>query len=128
MVTCNTLTCPNCGGTLKHYDSVSRIIRTKGRTSDYLRLRRLKCSKCGVIHREIPEEIYPYKQYEAELINGVLEGFITSNTMGYEDYPCEMTMNRWKSQSTYFEIYEQLRLEDLYNLEVSDEFIFFTQN
>jgi len=40
----------------------------------------------------------PYKQYEAELIIGVLDGLITYETLGYEDYPCESTMLKWLSQ------------------------------
>lgn len=38
---------------------------------------------------------FPYKQYEAELISGVLEGLITVETLDFEDYPCESTMKRW---------------------------------
>lgn len=52
---------------------------------------------CQTLHRELPDFIFPYKQYEAEVIQGVLEGFITTETSGYEDYPCEMTMVRWKA-------------------------------
>ena len=47
--------------------------------------------------QRIADYISPYKQYEAEVIRGVLEGFITCETYGYEDYPCEMTMARWKN-------------------------------
>ena len=98
MITNDELTCPECGGALKYYDKVKRIIRTKNRTSKYIKIRRLKCTKCGSIHRELPDDIIPYKHYEAEIIRGVLEGLITSDTLGFEDYPCEMTMIRWKMQ------------------------------
>ena len=54
-------------------------------------------AELGQIRRELPDYISPYKQYEAEVIRGVLEGFITCETYGYEDYPCEMTMARWKN-------------------------------
>lgn len=87
--------CPNCDGELKYYDKVKRIVRTKNRKTFWVVLRRFKCIKCHKIHREIPDNIFPYKQYEAEVIKGVLEGFITPNTLGFEDYPCEMTMSRW---------------------------------
>lgn len=43
--------------------------------------------------------IYPYKQYESEIIDGVIEGLITCDTVGFEDYPCELTMIRWKTQN-----------------------------
>ena len=68
-------------------------------------------SPCGgfnalaaVPYRELPELIFPYKQYEAEVIIGVLEGFITCETIGFEDYPCEMTMVRWQAQDWTTEV------------------------
>lgn len=97
MVINNELICPCCGGKLKHYDSVRRIIRTKRRITSLVKIRRLKCQSCGRLHSELPDSIFPYKQYESEVIIGVLENFITSDTIGFEDYPCEMTMIRWKS-------------------------------
>lgn len=98
MISDNELTCPYCGGNLKYYDNVKRLVRTKGRASKRVKIRRLKCMKCGAMHRELPDYILPYKQYEAEVIMGVLEGLITCETLGYEDYPCEMTMLRWLSR------------------------------
>lgn len=97
MVTHNESTCPDCGGQLKYYDRVLRIVRTKRRNTKWVRIRRLRCSDCGRLHRELPKFLFPYKQYEAEIIGGVIEGLITCETIGYEDYPCEMTMIRWRS-------------------------------
>ena len=101
MVTKDSLSCPDCGQKLRYYDKVSRIVRTKGRESKWVNIRRMRCQECGAIHRELPDSVFPYKQYEAEIIRGVLEGFITSETIGYEDYPCEMTMKRWKTRKIY---------------------------
>lgn len=98
MINSDDVTCPNCGGNLKYYDKVQRILRTKGRVTRRVEIRRLICVKCGKTHRELPDYILPYKQYEAEIIKGVLEGYITSDTFGFEDYPCEMTMVRWRSR------------------------------
>ena len=97
MVAENEPNCPNCGEELKHYDNVQRIVRTKGRKTEWITIQRLRCPCCGTLHRELPDYIYPYKQYEIEVIKGVLEGFISNNTLGYEDYPCEMTIKRWKN-------------------------------
>lgn len=97
MISNNESTCPNCGGQLKYYDKVNRIIRSKQRSTKWIRIRRMRCQVCGGLHRELPRDIFPYKQYETEIIRGVLEGLITTDTIGYEDYPCEMTMVRWKS-------------------------------
>lgn len=95
MVKQNECICPKCGGELKYYDSVKRIIRTKRRVTNYISLRRLRCKSCNSIHREIPDDIFPYKQYEAEIIIGVIDGLITCETLGFEDYPCELTMVNW---------------------------------
>lgn len=100
MVTGDTQLCPKCGGALKHYDSVNRIVRTKGRRTVWVRIRRLRCTRCGRFHRLLPDSLLPYKQYEAEVIRGVVEGLITPDTVGFEDYPCEMTMERWKTQKS----------------------------
>lgn len=91
--------CPICGGELRYRDKVSRIVRTKYRKTKWIKIRRLKCCNCGVLHRECPEFIFPYKQYETELIKGVIDGLINSDTFGFEDYPCETTMRRWQSQN-----------------------------
>lgn len=96
----NDMICPDCSGQLKYYDSVQRIVRTKGRQTRWIKISRLRCPHCGSIHRDLPDYIFPYKQYEAEVIRGVLEGYITCETYGYEDYPCEMTMIRWKAHKS----------------------------
>ena len=102
MIIGNVSTCPVCGGNLKHYDKVLRIIRTKGGCIQKIKIRRLKCIMCNKIHRELPLFIIPYKHYIASIIEGVLEGYITPDTIGFEDYPCEVTMMRWwNAKNTY---------------------------
>ena len=98
MITVNESICPICGGNLKYYDTIKRIVRTQGRTTTWIDVRRLQCRICFVLHRELPSYIFPYKQYEASIILSVIARLITSQTLGYEDYPCEMTMTRWKSK------------------------------
>lgn len=95
MISNNDSNCPDCGGNLKYYDRVPRLIRVKGGVKTYLKIRRFKCNDCYKLHRELPDNIFPYKHYDAEIIKGVLDGYITTDTLGYEDYPCEMTMSRW---------------------------------
>lgn len=90
--------CSTCGEAIKYYDSVLRVVKRKGGSKEWIPVKRYKCYNCGKIHRQLPDDILPYKQYDADIIRGVLEGYITSETIGYEDYPCEMTMNRWLSQ------------------------------
>lgn len=100
MVRENVSICPKCGGELKYYGMVPRIVRTKNRVTNWVKIRRLRCDKCKAFHREIPPFIFPFKQYEVEVIAGVVEGLITCETLGFEDYPCEATMERWRAKIT----------------------------
>ncbi len=100
MVSADKTVCPKCGGQLRYFDNVKRIVRTKGRKTWKIPIRRFRCLRCRALHRELPELIFPYKQYEAEVIIGVLEGLITCETLGFEDYPCEKTMMRWLANFT----------------------------
>lgn len=101
MVNIGNTECPKCNGKLIFYDKVKRILRHKGRKTEWIKLRRLRCISCNSIHRELTNDILPYKQYESEIIYGVKDGLITCYTMGFEDYPCEMTMNRWFSLTLF---------------------------
>lgn len=68
MVMRDQSTCPKCGGELKYYDSVPRLVRTKGRETARVPMRRFRCVHCGAVHRELSELLVPYKQYEAEVM------------------------------------------------------------
>lgn len=97
MIKQNATDCPNCRGKLKYYDTVKRRIKGKTGKERILYIRRFKCVECRKTHRELPPDIMPYKQYESNIVNGVREGWITPETLGFEDYPCEQTMKRWCS-------------------------------
>lgn len=88
--------CVKCGGETIRYGSASRIVRTKNRKTEKIRVQRFKCKVCGMIFRDLPENVVRFKQYERDVIEGVTEGLIDSDVLGFEDYPCEMTMRRWK--------------------------------
>ena len=90
--------CPDCGGKLKHYDRVKRTVKTRYGRKKKIYVQRYKCTKCGKIHREMPYEIWPYVQYETEIVVGVIDGLINEDTIGFEDRPCEMTFKRWRTR------------------------------
>lgn len=100
MIVDDDLLCPKCGGELKYYDTVKRYIRTKGGKKKLIYIPRFRCIKCGSYHRKLPDGVAPYKHYESDVIEGVTEGLITPWTYGFEDYPCEMTMKRWKKNGS----------------------------
>ena len=63
MISDNQSICPKCGGQLKYYDHVQRLVRTKFGNKKWVAIRRLRCCKCHAVHRELPDFIFPYKQY-----------------------------------------------------------------
>lgn len=91
--------CPNCGGEIKYYDHVKRMYKEKYGQKKYLYLARYRCKGCHAIHRILPDNLLPYKHYSADVIFGVVNGFITNTTIGFEDYPCDWTMKNWKKDT-----------------------------
>ena len=95
MVSEDNLICPDCGAKLRKYDKVVRTVKTKRGEKIKLIIPRMYCKNCHKVHRVITEDIIPYKQYERAVIEGVREGFITPETLGFEDFPSEKQMTRW---------------------------------
>lgn len=89
--------CPECGGILSYRDSRLRICKTYGGTATYISIRRLECIDCNRLHTELPSFLVPYKHYASEVVENVLDDVSTPEDTTTEDYPCEMTMNRWKN-------------------------------
>lgn len=57
MISDNQSICPKCGGQLKYYDHVQRLVRTKFGNKKWVAIRRLRCCKCHAVHRELPDFI-----------------------------------------------------------------------
>ena len=87
--------CPICGGKLNYRDNRLRIFKEYGGDKKRLLIRRLKC-KCGRLHHEIPDFLVPHKHYTNEVLENVLDDVSTPADLSSEDYPCEITMKRWK--------------------------------
>lgn len=102
----STPTCKACGGGTKAYDRVKRILKERRGAVSWHYVYRFKCEVCGHVQRELPDYMLPYKHYSKDIIEGVVEGLITERTYGFEDYPCEMTMKRWREN--YKRLYEKL--------------------
>lgn len=87
--------CPICGSMLVYRDSCLRHMKHEGGERTNYLIRRLKCSHCRKLHRELPDCFVPHKHYSAEVISGILEGILSPEDADSEDYPCEMTIHRW---------------------------------
>lgn len=90
--------CPYCGGRLKPRDYRKRVHKVAGGEKEWYRIRRLKCTddKCGRLHNELPDSMYPYKHYDCGLIEDVVEEVLSEEDLETEDYPCEGTIKHWK--------------------------------
>lgn len=88
--------CSKCGKEMKRYDKVIRKIRSKNGEKTEIKIQRHYCKSCSIYKRDFPDQIMPYKRYEREIIEGVQEGLITADTLGFEDYPSEKQMERWR--------------------------------
>lgn len=81
---------------MTHYDSIKRIWRKEGGATAWIVIRRLRCANCNRILRELPDVLTPYKHYETDVIEGVIEGIIQPTDEESEDFPTVETMERWK--------------------------------
>ncbi len=89
--------CPVCQSPMKHKDWRRRHIRKEGGEKYWGKIRRLYCEKCHRLHNELPSCLSPYKHYDVEVIEGVVDDVTASDIANTEDHPCEKTMERWKA-------------------------------
>ena len=80
---------------MRAYDRVDRIVIRKYGIKEKKKIVRFRCDCCAVTLRELPDWLLPFKHYDKNIIDGVKDGLITPETLGFEDYPCDMTMKRW---------------------------------
>jgi hypothetical protein len=97
MICSGVRACPKCGGELRYYDTVSRVKKGENGKKTYISVDRYRCTVCRSVHRELPKDILPFKQYGASVVEGFKDGTLTNDILAYEDYPCENTVNIWKS-------------------------------
>jgi hypothetical protein len=102
--------CPLCGGELKYRDSRKRI--TKDILGDIRRflLRRLRCIRCNKLHTEIPDIILPYKRYDTEAVQSVLDGAESASACAADD----STMRRWRTSFAEAEADMEQRVTSIY--------------
>jgi hypothetical protein len=87
-----TSKCPLCSGAVYHRDFKSRFSKRCNGEVWQFRLRRLLCGECAKLHTEIPDIIQPFKHYDSETIQCILDG----NEGALEcDVDCS-TIRRWK--------------------------------
>jgi hypothetical protein len=88
-----TIDCPLCNGFLKHRDRRGRSVKDILGEVSLFSLRRLLCVVCAKLHTEIPNIIQPFKHYDSETIQNVID-----NTEKSKDCAADnSTISRWKA-------------------------------
>lgn len=59
-------------------------------------VRRLKCTKCGKLHTELPRDLTPYKHYVTDAIEDVVDEVTSEQDPLTADGPSNETMKRWR--------------------------------
>ncbi len=91
--------CKKCGGhNLKHRRYLKRILKGANGSVVWVTIEQLQCKDCNMTMRNLPPNILPYKHYDREIIEGVIDGALTSYDLYCEDYPSEQTMKKWITQ------------------------------
>ena len=80
-------------------DWVRRICKHGDDEAERLLVERRKCTnkECRKTHRLLPaNKVLPYKHYEADIIESVVDGIINEDNLCNKVYPCESTLRRWR--------------------------------
>jgi len=86
--------CPLCDGELAYRDNRLRIVKNLFAEVRRFLLRRLRCKGCKKLHTELPDIIQPYKHYDSETIQKVLDGSAEVAACSADD----STIRRWKNE------------------------------
>ena len=92
VVSDETVNCPLCDGSLFYRNNRLRCRKSLIGEISRLLLRRFLCERCKKLHTEIPDIIQPYKHYDSEAIQCVLDDSEESSTCVADN----STMRRWK--------------------------------
>ena len=88
--------CPHCQRKMKVEKWRDRILKEEDGTKHWTKIRQMFCPDCHRYHNENPPWLCAYKHYEVEVIEGVVDGILTDETLDNMDHPCEQTRKRWK--------------------------------
>lgn len=119
--------CPVCGSKLEKKGWVDRIHKKEGGRKEWYKIEVRKCTKesCGKSHRLLPDKSVPYKHYDADLIEAIIDGLAGEEDPALEEGPSPCTMKRWKEWGKRLETEAEgkLRSAAYRILDLSNEFL-----
>lgn len=92
--------CPRCVHIAYYYDTVSRKVKTKHRSSYWIDVPRHHCLACGHYYRILPPNLIPFKLYEREIIRGFVSGELDNSNLDYNGYPDDDTIVLWRASQS----------------------------
>ena len=110
--------CPLCSGDLVYRDSKPRISKNLLGEIRHFLLRRLRCQNqdCKKLHTELPNIIQPYRHYDSDAIQSVLD----DSEDGLACVADNSTIRRWKTEFAETEPDINQRLASVYT-RIADE-------
>jgi hypothetical protein len=105
-----SICCPLCDGELVYRDSKPRTLKNLLGEVRHFFLRRLCCTGCKQLHTELPSIIQPYKQYDSDTIQSVLDGSEAGAVCAADN----STIRRWKTEFAQAEPDINQRLASVY--------------
>lgn len=92
--------CPVCGGELGKFGWRRRKHFEMDGGAKVLRVRRLRCKKCGKIHHELPDILFPYKRHCAATIENIIGG--NDSGVCCEESTIRRIRRWWETLEIYF--------------------------
>ena len=86
--------CPKCNSTMKFRDTCNRHCKDKESKCTWYVLRRFEC--CDSTHREIPDFLFPFKHYEADVVQSVIDG--NTDGIAADESTIRCWRRQWKTQ------------------------------
>jgi hypothetical protein len=65
--------CPDCGGKLSGHGKDNRHIKNEHGEKEWYQISRTKCQGCKRTHSMLPDFMLPYKHYQADIIESVID-------------------------------------------------------
>ncbi len=88
--------CPDCQGELEAKEWRKRVKKTAGGKKKIRLIEIRRCKNCGKSTTLLPDDQLPYKHYEEQLIEKVIDDELTEDEqLEIDNYPCEATIARW---------------------------------
>lgn len=109
--------CPICFSEMRIIGSRDRKATENDGSQQVYVIRRLRCTRCGKIHHELPDLLIPYKRHRAEKIEEIVSNMHSDDTL--EQTTTRRLKKWWEDISLYF-IYIKQSLELKYQVRFPD--------